>query len=320
MTAQHAPVHMVIATHGRPALLGRTIESFAAMRRPSTFARLWVVENGSDAGARDVCKQYPHLPLHYVNRAQPGRSRAMQWAVDQIGEGLVIFSDDDVRFGEAWLEAYATAAVAHGPHTFFGGPLRIDYQHDPPPPWLTQYLPHSAIGWEHDTAAPIDKPSFLGANFAVFAQDARALGGFRADLGVGSDGNALGEEMDMQQRMLDADFDAVYLPDAQLWHFVPADRCSPAWALGRIERTWYTNGLTSDEHLPGARIAGAPRWMWRRLITLALRAAIAGVTSTGEKRFEKRKAFRQYKGYVRGIRRRDACKHNPTPTIEAAHG
>lgn len=310
--------HLVIATHGRPTLLARTLDSFAQVRRPDAFRELWIVENGSDAGARDVCKQFAHLPLRYVNRPEPGRSRAMQWAIDQIETGLVLFSDDDVRFSADVLEAYVEAA--HNPRAVYGGPIRIDYETDPPPAWLKQYLPPSAVGWEHDASQPIDKPCFLGANFAVFAEQVRALGGFRTDLGVGSAGNALGEEMDMQQRMLDAGFDAVYVPRAEIWHYVPADRCSPAWALGRIERQWYTNGLTDGKTHEGARMCGAPRWMWRRLAGLALRAAFARALPA-QRRFEIRKDYRQYKGYVRGVRRRLHSNNPSTPTVEAAaHG
>jgi len=306
MTAPH-DMHVVICTHGRAALLGRTLESFAQLERPASFAALWVIENGSDDGARDVCARHQNnLPLRYVHLPAPGKSKALTHAIEAIGRGLVIFTDDDVRFGADFLSAYARAAEKHGQRAVYGGPLLIDY--DPPsfspPAWLRAQLPPSAAGWQlPGDDAPIEKACFLGANYAAFAERIIDAGGFNTALGVGETGNPVGEEFDIQDRLIARGCRGVYLPDAKVWHFVPEARCTPQWLLDRTERIWFTNGLEDGKTHHGPTLFGAPRWMWRKLIALRLRALTA-CCGNEQTRFEKRKAYRQHKGYLRGIRRK----------------
>jgi GT2 family glycosyltransferase len=43
----------------------------------------------------------------------------------------------------------------------------------------------------------------------------------------------------MQRRLHSHDVPGIYVPDAKVWHYVPAARCSPEWALSRT----YQHGL-----------------------------------------------------------------------------
>jgi hypothetical protein len=112
----------------------------------------------------------------------------LEWALGEIGEGLVVFFDDDVRVDRHVLACYAEAARASGQGYFFGGPIRIDYPDGPPPAWLRSRLPRSAGGWEPDDAADpeIARSLFLGANYAAYAEDIRKIGGFSPILGPGA--------------------------------------------------------------------------------------------------------------------------------------
>jgi GT2 family glycosyltransferase len=301
-------MHLVIPTHGRPDLLGRALDSIAEAKRPDGLT-VWVIENGSDAGARQACaRRADTLPLEYVHLDTPGRSNAMQHAIETIGQGLVIFTDDDVRVAPDFFTAYAQAAEAHGDMAVYGGPLSIDYETEPPH-WLKAFLPPSAVGWEPDDAnKPIERASFLGANFAAFAERFLEVGGFNPNLGVGSAGNPVGEEFDMQTRLFAAGCAGVYVPGARVWHYVPADRCSPKWALQRHERIWFTNGMQGEADFDSPILFGAPRWMWRKLAGLFWRAAWANLHPSPQRRFEIRKDYYQYRGYLRGLRHQHAAQ------------
>jgi GT2 family glycosyltransferase len=252
-----------------------------------------------------VCASFgTDMAIEYVHLDKPGRSGAMQHMAERIGEGLLIFTDDDVRVSQGLVSAYAQAAQQHGQRAVYGGPLSIDYE-SPPEPWLIEYLPPSAAGWDPgDPAATIDRPSFLGANIAIFAQTLLTEGGFNPALGVGSVGNPVGEEFDLQQRLFDKGYEGVYVPGARVWHYVPRSRCSARWALKRHERVWFTNGKMDTTQHDGPHIAGAPRWMWRQLISLGLQAAAAGLMLNAHKRFEIKKEYYQHKGFMRGLRNR----------------
>lgn len=317
------PIHVVICTFGRATLLRRTLASLAEVRRPASFAQAWVIENGTNDGAEQICAEIEEstdLPLRYVHRPQKGKSRALQFALDEIGRGLVVFTDDDVRFDAGWLEAFAQAAAEHGENAFFGGPLLIDYEVGPPPQWLHPQLPCSALGWSlPDDHAPITKACFLGANYGGFVQRFQSVGGYKAHLGIGSRGNPVGEEFEIQDRLLADGARGVYLPDAKLWHWVPAERSSPRWTLERAERVWFTDALMGKtHHADGPRLAGVPRWMWRRLIARWLRKTLAALSPDAQKRHQQRMLYHQWRGTVRGLRQRH---RHPEYTAEAQpHG
>ena len=211
---------------------------------------MWVIENGSDNGARGVCESMrDKLPLVYECLPSKGKSRALQHALDRIGKGLVIFTDDDVRFGERFLEAYAEAATTHGPEAVYGGPVFVD-QEQPPPEWLIPNLPPSVVGWQRsDTDGPIEKACFLGANYGAFVERINSVGGFKSHLGIGSDGNPVGEEFEIQDRLLADGCRGVYVSQAEVWHYVPRERCTPKWTLQRHERIWFTSAMMGNKRL-----------------------------------------------------------------------
>jgi GT2 family glycosyltransferase len=300
----------VLCTHtppGRDALLRRTLESLAEVRRPAEFRTLWVIENGSDQGARALCEELsPRFAgaLRYVHRPQKGKALALQDAMDRIGQGFAVFLDDDTRTDPAFFEAYRDAALRWGENAVYGGELLIDYE-TPPPAWLIPELPPSARGWSWPNAdEPVTKPLFLGANYAGFVQTIQRVGGFRGNLGVGSGGNPIGEETELQERMLAAGCRGVYVPGARVWHWVPAERCTPRWTLERCHRIWLTNGLMEKKELTGPRVGGIPRWMWRRRAALWANAKLAAFVRDEEKKFAMRKQYYQWRGYTEGVKRK----------------
>lgn len=314
MSADRIRMNAVICTYGWRGLLERTLRNVAEARRPEGFERLWIIENGSDAGARKLCADLGNmLPLEYVHLPDQGKSRALQFALDKLGTGLVVFLDDDIRINSELFEAYARAALTHGASAFFGGPVFPDYEQEPPA-WLVPDLPPSAKGWQAtDPAAPITRSCFLGANYGAFVERLQAVGGFKAHLGVGSEGNPVGEEFEIQDRLLAAGCLAVYLPDVQVWHWVPRERCSPRWTHQRHYRIWLTNGLTETKDHAGSRWRGAPRWMWRRLAQLGLRALAANAIRDPQRRFKVKDQYWQWRGYLDGVRlrhRRETSGHN----------
>ena len=305
---QKFPIHVVICTHGRPTLLRRTLDSLTTVRMPEGFERVWVIENGSDSGARSVCESMQDkLPLSYECLPAKGKSRALQYALDKIGNGLVVFTDDDVRFGKQFLEAYAEAAAAHGPEAVYGGPVFVD-QEKPPPEWLVPNLPPSVVGWQRlDTDGPIEEACFLGANYGAFVERINRVGGFKAHLGIGSDGNPVGEEFEIQDRLLADGCRGVYVSRAEVWHYVPRERSTPKWTLQRHERIWFTSAMMGNKNYKGVTLFGVPRWMWRRLMFLWMKCVAANLVPNARRRFEIQKLYYQWKGTVRGVRQRNSA-------------
>jgi len=303
-------MNVVICTHGRCKLIRRTLESLALAHRPQGFESVWVIENGSNSGTKQVCDQLQdRLPLKYIHLKQKGKSRALQYALDQIKRGLVVFTDDDVRVNEQFFTAYAEAAAREGDGAFFGGPVWIDYQ-QPPPQWLLPKLPPSVLGWQlDDPTTPIEKASFLGANYGAFVESLNNVGGFKAHLGTGSQGDPVGEEFEIQDRLLANRCRGIYLPEAEVWHYVPRSRCTPRWTLRRHERIWFTSAMTGNKYNEKPWLFGAPRWMWRRLLWLGMKALAANVIPDAHRRFEAQLLYYQWRGTIRGVRVRHTREH-----------
>ena len=131
---------------------------------------------GTPSGS--CARRPPSLEARYLFEPAGNKSRALNAALAQIDDGLVVFLDDDVRPAPEVLELYATAARAAGPGCFFGGPVEPDYE-AAPPEWLTAFLPPSARRWCPDEAQLATKPFFLGFNWAAFAERSPPRGRFR---------------------------------------------------------------------------------------------------------------------------------------------
>jgi glycosyltransferase involved in cell wall biosynthesis len=238
-------LRVVIPTYGRPDLLGRTLASLAACRRPGSYFETLVIENGGCWGAERIVEKAPAaLRARYVYFEIGNKSAALNHVIKTMDDSdFLFFTDDDVRFDPGLLIAYENAAAARGRGHFFGGPTQVDYE-KLPEPHVIRFLPYSARGWSLDAGQDeIRTPDFLGFNWAAFATDVLSVGGFDPDRGPGSPTGSTGQESDMQRRLLHHKARGIYVPEATVWHFVPRTRCSAEWVLERSRRAGIERGI-----------------------------------------------------------------------------
>jgi GT2 family glycosyltransferase len=228
--------------------------------------------------------------------------------MDRLGTGFVLFLDDDVRVGEGVLEAYASAIRERGRGHFFGGPLLVDYE-EAPPDWLRAHLPRTAVGWQPESSEVsfTGPDSFLGPNYGAFVEDVLAVGGFREDIGpgarvAGTDGNPSGQEFELQDRLVASGFVPAYVPDAEVWHYVPKERCTPAWALHRVFRHKSSQTMLRELSDPSTtpRIRNVPVKLWSRLLGSSLRAALGAFERDPAVRFRSARELRKLRGQIEG--------------------
>jgi glycosyltransferase involved in cell wall biosynthesis len=233
------PITVLLAAAGQPLLVKRTLESLAACEKPSTFRGALVVENGPPCGIEQVVRSRPAAELvryHYV--PEPNKSHALNVALNLLDDGLIFFTDDDVRLDQQLLIAYARGSWGVAGGEFYGGPLRTDYEGPPPASWIRPYLPKTAQGWQLPAREQtrVAARTFLGPNWAAFAADLWRIGGFEPRLGPGAPTGSTGQETEAQHRLLAAGCRAWYLPDAIAWHYV-RDKClTPQWIVERAYR------------------------------------------------------------------------------------
>jgi len=240
---------VVIATGGRAELLERSLRSLHVCEKPDGYAGVVICENGNDAQpCREVvAKMPPELRCVYRYEPKGNKSYALNSALEEVKSELLYFTDDDVRFSSETLMRYVAAAERHGPRNFFGGPVSVDYE-QAPFEWVTGYLPASARGWRLDKNAAervFLRPDFLGFNWAAFRSDVEAIGGFDPSFGPGSASGATGQETDAMQRLLDSGVSGRYVEGAEVWHYVPRERCTPEWVLKRYYQAGLSVGMKS---------------------------------------------------------------------------
>lgn len=296
---------VVLATHQREDLLARTLASLADCRRPNGYRGVLVAENGRRGDAERVVGKAPAaLAAHYLFEPVGNKCRALNAALARIDDGLVVFLDDDVRVVPELLEVYAAAACNAGPQCFFGGPVQPDYE-EPPPEWLTEFLPPSARPWSPDESQLATKPFFLGFNWAASARDLRSIGGFDERLGPGTD-VGIGDESDVQRRLAAAGGRAVCVPQALVHHWVPRVRCSPEWALERAYRSGVRSGWLKADYR-GPTIGGYPLVLVKRVAGQWLRSTLSQPGGAPGERFAAHATYARQRGVLRGVmlRRRD---------------
>ncbi len=253
---------VLIPTAGqRPELLERTLRHLAQCQIPSIYKSTIVIENGPQKRCESIVQQYTtSLNAQYLHHPQPNKSLALNVALGHIDSEFIFFADDDIRASPATLTAYVQAAHAHPTHAYFGGPVSIDHDGPPPPDWLKGHLPTCAVGMERSVKfdrGPGDH--FLGFNWAAYATDIKQLGGFNINRGPGA--IAGGQETDMQNRLAAAGCPGIFVPDARVWHWVPANRCSLQWTLKRYYRNGIYHGLqAAQDHRLGCRYTGPFRY------------------------------------------------------------
>lgn len=234
-------MYVLIPTHGRAPLLGRTLSSLAECVLPGGYVETVVVENGPKCGAESiVAAAEAGLRVRYMHIAEANKSNALNEAIKSLPEdAFIVFFDDDVRFAPDALAAYAEAAEVEGRGHYFGGPVEVDYEARPPD-YIRKLLPPSAKGWKLKRREDLDRVILLGANWAAFASDLVRVGGFDVNLGPGL--ASVGQESEMQWRLRQHGVRAAYVEAACIWHYVPKERCSVEWLYERARRLGTSRG------------------------------------------------------------------------------
>ncbi len=250
--------------------------------------------------------------MHVATR---NKSAATNAALETLGDSLVFFTDDDVKVAQSILCAYADAAQRSNARHFFGGPTNAEYD-VPPPEWLRKYLPISATGWERTEAdrdandQPGKSMKFLGFNWAAFAGDLRAAGGFNPDFGPGSFTGSTGQETEMQLRLLAMGFTATYVPEARVWHYIPESRCTPAWTIDRVYRNGVQDGLL-ERNRSSKSLGLPPFWITKRYLKGILRSWIWSLSGRPEERFMAKYRRSYDRGLMHGFHSRNGTIAKP---------
>lgn len=314
-SARHS-ASVLICTYNRAALLRETLDSLDVLRS----ARSWdlvIVDNNSDDETRAVIEAFAArsaVPVLYLFEPRQGKSYALNTGLARTRGDIIVFTDDDVRVEQGWLDAACRSLDEDSSIDYTGGPVYPLWEAEPPP-WLDR-----TRGDLWGTLAILDygREPFvfeerqrvpLGANMAVRRTLIERIGGFHPELGRRGRSLLGQEQAEFFARARAHGARGVYVPAMRLHHHVPAVRLTKQY----FRRWWFWKGVSrarvdAMHHCTELGldlrevpyVIGVPRFVWGLVPRAAARWTGAVVTRNAQAaaRYEMRVAYAI--GYVRG--------------------
>jgi GT2 family glycosyltransferase len=203
---------IIIPTGYRQRYLALAIADLVALDFPAERYEVVVVDDTPDGVNREVVERFStaRVPVRWVAReGSPGINSGRNTGIMRSTGEILVYVDDDCRFGPGWLGAL-DAGIERDPRAeCFGGPLRqwIEAGH---PRWCGRDdFPVSVL--DH---GPVDRYCDVvwGANFAVRRSAFERVGFFEADM------SGPGDEIEWILRLRRANGLVRYVVAAEVTH------------------------------------------------------------------------------------------------------
>lgn len=218
--------------------------------------------DGTGKAAREAGSGCP-FPVKVIRIETPGKSRALNAALNAAQGDMLAFLDDDVIPAKNWLENLIRA-FSRPDTDMVGGRITAKWAGVPAPSWFTPAV--AAFTPVHDLGGEIrayDPPfsSPVGANFAVRRAVFDKIGPFDEKLGHIGKKPYGAEENELAFRAAMAGFSVVYDPYVAVVH--PFSR--PSWnPASMLRRAFYQGkGMARFLNLHGLAVGGNP-WIAAR--------------------------------------------------------
>jgi hypothetical protein len=182
---------IVFSTKDGAMTLPRMLAAMERLCSPSRPWRIYAVDNGSsDATAHILADWSRRLPLSLLTCPVPGKQAALEQAVRQLDEDLVVFTDDDIIASPNWLAAYERAADLTPEADVFGGPIEPEPL-EPLDVWFDLSRGHHAELFARLEVedGPQSGLNFFGGNFMLRGQHLSLLREVPAHLGPAARGS-----------------------------------------------------------------------------------------------------------------------------------
>ena len=122
-------ISICICTYNRSESLWRTLNSLAKQDDIDSGAvEVLIVDNNCTDDTSNVVEAFREkLPIRRVTEFRQGLAHARNRAAADFRGDVLLFTDDDVRFGPGWLAAYRDAIRRFPNADYFGGRILPDW-------------------------------------------------------------------------------------------------------------------------------------------------------------------------------------------------
>ena len=253
-------ISICICTYNRSDSLARTLHSLAKQDDiHSNLVEVLIVDNNCTDDTSNVVETFREkLPVWRVTERQQGLACARNRAAADFRGNVLLFTDDDMRFGSGWLTAYRDAIRRFPDADYFGGRILPDWGQAKPRWILDKPLPliDGLLGWFDygEETRPFDaaEPPPFGGSFAIRRRLFEKVGFFRVDLGTGGAGLGRGEETEFLMRARNIGTQGIYVGEALCYHAYDEGRLTLAalWRYG-IACGRSQNAIADQQHHGG---------------------------------------------------------------------
>ncbi len=261
-------ISIIVPTFNNAAMLASTLTAFEGIQLPMAAEFIIVDNNSSDDTARIVDSFADRLPVRYAFEPNQGVSAAKNSGLRMAKGKLLIFTDDDVRPGPAWLMTYLSAYHQNPDGFFWGGPVVSEFEGPTPDQRLLQLAPYSVKGLDWGDCEKVlgGNEWFIGANWGCTAEAMSRVGLFNEAIGPypGAPVVLIGEETEMQKRLRAVGYKAMYLPGTSLRHVVPTRKCTLEHVASRAEANGRFARAMAPVEQEGKALLGIPHWRYRK--------------------------------------------------------
>lgn len=199
---------LLFSSYNGVQTLPRMLERLTQIKVPGPWRIVAVDNRSTDGTFAALAHAAAVLPITILQCPDPGKNRALNFALDQISDALddndlVIVSDDDILPDEDWLIELTKAAASRPDVNVFGGTIRSAWP-EHVPEWIHQLEGEHPVLFATTDAAegPCNSRQIYGPNMAVRACVFKR--GTRFNPGIGPDGTkdfGMGSESDLLRRL-----------------------------------------------------------------------------------------------------------------------
>lgn len=232
-------LEIIICTHNRCRLLAKTLESIESSNfvENKTVSVLIIANSCTDdthvfldnyCVAKDANKQ---LYLRWLQEETPGKSYALNTALENSSSDLLAFVDDDHRVSENFIFEIFKATQDYPDIDIFCGKILPDWDGSEPP-WVhdegmyriyPKPVPHFNLG-DSPLLVNIAETIPGGGNIMIKKEMFKKVGSFSIDLGPTGHNLRGSEDIDWLRRAAKTGAQIQFVPEIIQYHFVDPKR------------------------------------------------------------------------------------------------
>lgn len=261
------PLSFVICTHNRVDLLKDALGSFISADKPrDENIEILVVANACTdqtiAYVTDLAKSEALAPLSLrcIDEPRPGKSYALNRAIDEARSNALCFIDDDQLISPDFITNIVLSLSTYPEYSIICGHLVPDWDGSEPA-WVHETgeyripirpFPEFDMGDAPTEVFPEDKlPS--GGNITVRLSAFEKCGRFSVDIGPQGHNLMGGEDIDFVRRCLNQGLRIIYSPLLRQRHMILHDRIRTMYMMRKSYLRSFSAGRMDSSNTPGIR-------------------------------------------------------------------